>query len=157
MSGNSNIETSIRLRIRDTESKEQDASWNDVYSLFVNKDGDVFGSLTYETDRPTFDVFHEYEAVDLVDIPDRVVTVMQKYIDNSTVNWPSSVNAQTADIEHEEAEVILKDDDNKFSFSVYSGEYVRITKNGNPIRINSVPPNIQSKVDQFIPSEAEYL
>ncbi|MCD2204418.1 hypothetical protein [Halobacterium sp. KA-6] len=147
---------SVRLRIRSNESTESGASWKDVYTLIIDESG-VHPVKVFESDVPRYDAFFENEGVDLGDIPDPVLAVMQRYVSDKVVNWPSSPSPQAADVEQEEAEISIEADDNKYSFMVYGGEHVRIKRNGEPIRADDVPKKIQSEADQFIPKGAKYL
>ena len=150
------LETKIRLRITDTQKTWSQASWNDVYSLSVDENGNVFASKTYEDDHPAFDVFHDFEHLNLVDIPKRVAAVMQQYVDSNVVSWPNSYPTQQANVEREEVHITISNGDT-YTFSVYDGKHVRVKQGKQPIRIDNVPAKFEQEAKTYIPQGVQFL
>lgn len=156
MAQSGNLETTLRIQVRDSQSRHDDVSWNDDYTLIVEPSR-VVVLLTYEEPRRGFETLFNNEVLDLDDLPDRVVASMQRYSDNSVVNWPTIPGSNPGPIEREEAEIQVTDDSDTYSFRVIDGDYIRVRQNGDIITSTQVPAAVQNEAESYIPSSANYL
>jgi hypothetical protein len=156
MAQSGNLETTLRIQVRDRQSRHDDVSWNDDYTLIVEPSREVV-LLTYEEPRQGFETLLTNEILDLDDLPDRVVAAMQQYADTSVVNWPTSPGPNPDPIEREEAEIQVTDDTDTYSFQVIGGDYIRVRQNGDIITSTQVPAAVQNEAESYIPSSADYL
>lgn len=158
MSVSQNLDVSVEIRVWDPPSNSKSSSGSDEYTLLV-VDGNprYIARLYSENPRPRTTMF-KADNLKLDDLPPHVASVMQEYIDDSVINWPTSHNSRQRQIDRERAIITLQDDQGtKYQFEVFDQDLVHVTMDGSRIGKNSVPNGILREAQNFIPGSPDYI